>query len=186
MNCPISGKPCSKYRGFYITEKHGDKLNTFQVCEDCLYLNASKSNVEIIQEESKCLTCGKTLGEIVKDSRVGCADCYDNFKHSMQYIISAVQATTESHKGKSPELWRRQQAEQSDPVSFATELSQKMKIAKRNEDYKAAAKFKSILDSFMVKLSEYHEADGERALVLRQELADLIFIYRESESAEGL
>lgn len=184
MNCPLSGKPCNKHKGFYITEKHGEKYDTYQVCEDCLYLNASKSNFEIVQDENKCESCGKTLGEIVKDSRVGCAKCYDNFKYSMEYIITAVQGTTESHVGSPPYLWRREQAEKTDPISFATELSQKMKIAKRNEDYKNAARFKSSLDAFMVKLSEYNDSDGERSVVLRKEMADFIFQYR--ESAQGL
>lgn len=182
MNCPLSGKPCTKHKGFYITEKKDNKYETHQVCEDCLYLNASKSNFEVVQDENKCESCGKTLGEIVKDSRVGCANCYDNFRYSMEYIITAVQGTSEPHVGRSPYLWRREQAEKTDPISFATELSQKMKLAKRNEDYKAAAKFKFNLDSFMVKLSAYNDADGERARSLRSELVEFIFEYRESES----
>lgn len=179
MNCPINGKPCSKYKGFHITEKDGEKIKTYQVCEDCLYLSASK-NTEISSEEKKCKTCGKTLGEIIKESRIGCADCYTEFGSAMEYIIAAVQMGGTKHKGKAPYLWRRQQAEKTDPISFATELSQKMKIAKRDEDYKIAAKIKTTLDEFSKKLSAYHEANDQQVPALRQELADFIFNYRES------
>lgn len=185
MNCPMSGKPCNKYKGFYVTEKNGEKVTNYQVCEDCLYINASK-NAEIASEEKKCKTCGKTLGEIVKESRMGCADCYCEFDSAMEYIIAAVQNSNTRHVGRSPYTWRKQQAENTNPVSFATELSQRMKIAKREENYRLAAKIKVHLDEFNKKLSEYHESNEERAPVLRQELAEFIFNYRESELPESV
>lgn len=184
MNCPINGKPCSKYKGFYITEKKGEDVKTYQVCEDCLYLSSSNTTSSEIK---KCSGCGKTLAEIVKDSRFGCDKCYVEFESSMEYILATVQGVSDaSHKGRKPYLWRKEQAETSSPVSFATELSQKLRIAKKNEDYKLAAKLKSTLDFFGSKLSEYHNADEERAPSIKKELAEFIFKYRESESADGL
>lgn len=186
MNCPINGKPCTKHKGFHVTDKHDGKVETYQVCEDCLYLDTTKKIGSPVAEVT-CESCGVTLNEIIKGGRVGCAQCYTKFGESMAGVIAAVQASTSEtqHKGRTPYLWRLEQAEQTSPVSFATELSQKVRLAKRNEEYKSAAKYKKSLDAFQEKLSEYHEADERRAPALRKELADFIFEYRESELAEG-
>lgn len=186
MKCPLSGKPCNKHKAFYVTEKNKEKISTYQVCEDCLHTHADGKDMDIVKDEKRCWSCGKSLSEIIKDSRVGCAECYLQFEAPMSYIVATVQGTSEPHMGKSPYLWRRRQAELLDPVSFATSLSQKIKIAKRNEDYKTAAKLKSVLDVFQEKLSEYYDADGDRLQVVKSDIAEFIFNYTESESAEGL
>lgn len=183
MKCPLSGKPCNKHKAFYVTDKNNEKVTTYQVCEDCLHTHAEENKMDIVKEEKKCGFCGKSLSEIVKDSRVGCAECYSQFESPMGYIVAAVQGTYEQHRGRSPYLWRRQQAELVNPVSFATMLSQKIKIAKKNEEYMVAARLKAVLDEFQKKLSEYHEAADERLESVKSEIADFIFNYNESESA---
>lgn len=179
MNCPINGKPCVKYKGFFVTEKHGDKVDSYLVCEDCLYINAT-AKLDKPPEFEKC-SCGMTIEEISRGSRIGCAKCYDHFSEVLNKIIAVVQAPNRpQHVGRIPELWKREQAKQTSAVSIATELTQKLKIAIKEENYKMASELKVKIEELRVLIEKYKKADEGQ--ILAEELANFVYDYRWKES----
>lgn len=179
-NCPVSGKPCLKYKAFHVTEKMGVKTNSYVVCEDCLYNNPS-SKLSIAQEDVSC-ACGTKLSDIMKGSKMGCANCYDSFE-DMKYIISAVQNIKDpNHTGKAPYLWKMKQAEDTTCAQFTTSIKQKIKSAVEVEDYKKAIWLKKQIEIFYEIEKKYLKANEEQTPSFLKELVEFIYNFREQES----
>jgi protein-arginine kinase activator protein McsA len=167
-----------KYKCFHITEKHGEKVDSYMVCEDCLYLSAT-SKIKMADEDLSCGTCGMRLEEILKGSRMGCAKCYDRFEKTLDHVIKAVQiGGGERHVGRIPDQWKRLQAEAADPVKFLTELKQKYRISLKSERYDKASFLNEKIIDFEKLLVNYEK---RRAPSVKRELADMIYHCRESE-----
>jgi len=149
LTCPITGKTCYKHKAYSVTEKKGEEQHSYAVCEDCVYMNGSLS---FDDELGPCPFCGETLEAIVKASRIGCAKCYDHFDEPLSHMIAAVQASPgfeNKHTGSVPRSYKQSVADSTTAVRFATELSQKIRIAQREEKYEVASAFNEIL--FVVK-----------------------------------
>lgn len=184
MKCPLSGKPCNKYKGFHITEKAAGKVETHSVCEDCLYTQFQKKENE--NELLKpCSKCGTTLDTVIKGGQLGCAICYEEFGENLIYIISALQGGNKDikHTGNVPESWKISEAEKTIPIKFATELAYKLKSASKNEEYEKASFIKNNLEKFSTLLLRLQQADEERAPSIKKALADFIYEYRKNESS---
>lgn len=70
--------------------------NTIKVCSKCpLLLNAQQFK----KTEEKCLSCGITFEEIVKNQKVGCSYCY-LFIGDLEKIVQSAQDNNTKHKGK--------------------------------------------------------------------------------------
>lgn len=178
MNCPITGKPCLKHKGYTVTEKKDGEGKTHSVCEDCLHLNR---DVWVSDEFGACPSCGTTLESIVKNSRIGCAGCYSHFETPLPFIIASVQAGAESHKGKPPQSHKKLVSESTRAVAFATEILVKIKSSSRDEKYEEAARLNSIL----LKVKELISRSDEKGELLpadREELSKIIMDYRWPES----
>lgn len=178
MTCPINGKPCVKYKCFHITEKQGEKVETYMVCEDCLYISAT-SKIKMSDEDVSCDKCGTKLEDVLKGSRMGCARCYDCFEGTIEHVIRAVQ-DGDRHAGRIPTTWKMEQAEIADPVKFLTELKQKYRIAVKSERYEKASVLNSNISEFESLIEKYEKE--RRPLSIKKEIADLIYKIRESES----
>lgn len=178
MTCPLNGKPCVKYKCFHITEKHGDKIETHMVCEDCLYISAT-SKIKMSDEDIACDSCGLKLDEVLKGSRMGCARCYDCFNKTIEHVIKAVQYG-DRHVGRIPATWKMEQAEKTDPLKFLTELKQKYTMSVKSERYERASEIKLSIINFE-KLLERYEKEG-RSPLLRREIATTIYNIRNLES----
>jgi protein-arginine kinase activator protein McsA len=182
MTCPLNGKPCVKYKCFHITEKHGEKVETYMVCEDCLYISAT-SKIKMSDEDISCDSCGLKLEEVLKGSRMGCARCYDCFEGTIEHVIKAVQ-DADRHVGRIPTTWKMEQAEKTDPLQFLTELKQKYRIAVKSERYERASALNSHIIRFE-ELLERHEKEG-RSPPVQKEIATMIYDIRESELSQSL
>jgi protein arginine kinase activator len=133
LKCPLNGKPCSKYKPHAVSTESGSHM----VCEDCM---ASNPDIKPVDELGPCARCGATIDQIVRNSRIGCSDCYEHFAEPLSYIIAAVQFGGESrHVGSVPETHKRGVAESLEPMKFATELAQKVKLLVRAERYEEAS-----------------------------------------------
>jgi protein arginine kinase activator len=196
MTCPINGKPCSKYKGFHITEKIGGKTQVFEVCEDCLHANMKKV-IEIPQEANDCEMCGMSLGDLLKSTRVGCPNCYNHFDKTIQHVVASAQGSANlSHVGAAPEQYKMRMAENEDLASFLVELDHEVRMAVLGEKYEEVPKLKSKIKEFeetlarykeRVRLDELVETENERrAPSIRKELAKIIFDYRESKLPKSL
>ena len=179
MKCPISGKPCVKYKGFHVTEKSGDKAVDHSVCEDCLFATTTK-NIQVMDEKGTCSSCHTLLNDILKGNRVGCASCYDQFGKTMRHIVDALQGGNDlRHKGEPPRTWKINQAERTDPSAFAAELSREIEAAIDWEMYESVPALKEKLEGFRSLLKKYEMADEHQAPAVKKELAEFVFNYRE-------
>lgn len=178
MTCPISGKPCSKYKAFHVTEKKEGKIEHYNICEDCLYSNISR-NIKPIQEYEVCSNCGTNLNSILQGGRIGCASCYTQFESTFEQILIIMHNAKKEvkHTGRTPDSWIRKQAESINPINFATELKQKLKIAIKKEDFAEAVILKKNIDNFIEILGEYQQAEKEQASCLKKRLVDFIYEY---------
>lgn len=176
MTCPLSGKPCVKYKCFHITEKHGEKVDSYMVCEDCLYLSATAKIKMSDKDDMSCDSCGMSLEEVLRGSRMGCARCYEKFEGTMEHVIKAVQSGDgDRHTGSVPFSWKMGQAEKTDPIKFLTELKQKYRIAVKSERYEKA----SFLNS---KIAEFEKImEKRRSSSAKKEIAEFILECRGSE-----
>lgn len=140
--CPITGKPCSKHRGYTVTEKKGDDSRAYAVCEDCMHL---KNDLSIGDEHPPCSRCGTTLDSIVRSSKIGCAHCYEHFSEPIEFIIDSAQGGESTHVGRVPESFKRSQAASVNPVKFASDLVAEIRRASNEGRYEEAGSLSVVL-----------------------------------------
>jgi len=180
MNCPISGKPCLKYKGFHVTEKKDGKTNSYSVCEDCLHTESATAKIEAVVDKNSCSNCGVTLNDILKGSRMGCAKCYDNFDGTLEHMLAALHNVSKAkHTGGIPLAWKVKQAEETNPVTFLAELNQEMDEIIYQEKYEQVGKIKKDISDFNEILFRYKNADESQAPPIKKELVNFIYEYRE-------
>lgn len=186
MSCPISGKPCHKHKAFHVTEKSADKIETYLVCEDCLYLS-TMNEFKINQPSGECPSCGLKMSDILSGSRMGCMKCYTAFEDTMMEIIKKVQQNNLNHIGHIPESYKRKQAEEMSLASFVEELNAKINKAVNAEMYESAALLKNKMEEFAILLRQYKEEiladenrDEKKAPALRQGLSQFIYDFNNS------
>lgn len=197
--CPISGKVCLKFKAFSITDIKEGKANSFAICEDCLH-NIDEKNIikpeeektEEKKPESKiaCKNCNLSLEDLLKKSKLGCKDCYDFFEKPLIIAFEKLQRVPSKenkelrHTGSVPYLWKKQQAEQTEPKKFLLEIKQKLALAIKYENYKLAAELKNIIkgfESLLNKIDEFKNDDEQKELI-RNQIVEFIYLFREKES----
>ncbi len=125
-----------------------DKNESFQKFLSGLLENTNRPpNVK--NASISCPTCGMTLADFRKTSKLGCADCYDTFKDYLEVIMKRIQSSTQ-HTGKRPgkldiDLKRD---------NMIRQLDSELKIAIMEEDFERAAELRD-------KLKELRE-EGEK------------------------
>lgn len=176
--CPVTGKNCLKYKAYTITNIRDEKVNTINVCEDCL--SQMEDEIHIKNKENNCEFCGLTIDEFFKKAKLGCAKCYDKFEKHIILILEKIHKSKQlKHTGSAPEFWKRQQAENFDNYKFLLMLKQKLAISVKNENYKEASKIKNTIKDFDLLIEEL-SADQNNDNVKKQ-ICDYIFNYLESE-----
>jgi protein arginine kinase activator len=141
---------------------------------------SSNSEIKPVDELGACETCGTTIDQIVRNSRIGCPYCYEHFAEPLSYIIAAVQFGGEGkHIGSVPECHKREKADSLDPIKFATELAQKVKLLARAERYEEA----SVSAKTLAEVKSIIER-GELGPEDRAELAEIAYRHMYPESAE--
>lgn len=181
MSCPLSGKNCTKYKAFHITEKVGEEVKNYSICEDCLHTHIQKTDVV---NDITCSKCGTTAESVLKGGRLGCADCYDELSEILSYMIPVIQNGPKDikHTGSVPNAWLIKESEEESPIKFATELAYKLKAASRDEKYEKAALLKNKLEQFSVLLLRLQKANDQRVPKIKKALADFIYEFRKEES----
>lgn len=95
-------------------------------------MHSSKNNQQ--QDIHVCKTCGMSLQEFKRNSKVGCADCYKNFAEDLLPVVKRLHGTAK-HNGKVP---GRINAESKSQKALE-HLEGQLKIALMQEDYEQAA-----------------------------------------------
>jgi len=92
-------------------------------------------------QSPRCNLCGVSLSEIVKSSRLGCAQCYETFyaqlKPTLQRIHGALEHTGKTPEDGNPELRRRREQEQQ-----LADLREQIAQAVKDENYEQAAQLR--------------------------------------------
>jgi protein arginine kinase activator len=123
--CPITGLPCEHPKTVHVTDVGKDYVatNYFDICQLCglkdktskvaqnildFFDSVIKNKIQNItppdkevQTKSPCPSCGMTIKEIAKASRLGCPDCYEHYKEELIPVIMQNHGSIK-HKGKSP------------------------------------------------------------------------------------
>ena len=186
--CPITGKTCCCPKLYnVITVKKNKKTQEISVCLDCL------SNLESYDGESKiqdaCGFCGMTLDELLKHSKMGCANCYEKFEKPFVFSLEKLQRVPNKNKneikhiGNVPYLWKMQKAESTDPKKFLLELKQKLLLSIKYENYKKAQELKNKItafESFLRKIDEFKQ-DEQQTNLIKKQMFEFIYYVRESE-----
>jgi protein-arginine kinase activator protein McsA len=178
--CPVTGKPCSKHRGYTVTEKKGDDSRSYAVCEDCMHL---KEDLRVGDEHPPCSRCGTTLDSIVRSSKIGCAHCYEHFSEPMEFIVEAAQAGETIHIGRAPESFKRSQAASVDPIKFASDILADMKRASKEGRYEDARSLSLVLDEAKAIINRSDEG-GHLNADDASLFADVVYRHMYFESAE--
>jgi len=82
--------PKNQIKGFKLTNKSDTKLN----------------NNSVRAEYLKCANCGLTFKTFKKTGKIGCAECYTNFKSELDFLLKNIHKTTQ-HIGKKPKRFRK-------------------------------------------------------------------------------
>lgn len=179
MNCPINGKPCSKYKAFHLTENVNEKVENYMVCEDCLYTHISKNSNQVAEE---VCSCGTKLSDVLKGGRMGCSKCYDFFGSNIGYVLATIQNLKDpKHIGRTPYLWKKQQAENTSCSEFAEEMRRKIDRCIERQSYKEAAWIKTQIQKFQEIEKRYINSDKEQASSIKTELVDFILQFRDQD-----
>lgn len=99
-----------------------------------------------------CPNCGTSYDEFVKNSRFGCADCYNVFDLLLGDKIKNLQIS-DQHKGKIPKMVPTARKTQVTPLGEVKlsddeeveNLRRKLKAAIAEEDYEEAAKLRDMI-----------------------------------------
>jgi protein-arginine kinase activator protein McsA len=117
-----------EYEQALLTIKTKDQLNEFLNT-----INKQENN----NESSPCPNCGIELGQILANTRMGCAKCYDHFKDIISSVIRKVQNGDIKHVGKTPK----------NREIDVSSLEGEMKLAIQEERYEDAAKIRDKINA---------------------------------------
>jgi protein arginine kinase activator len=87
-------------------------------------------------QEKACRACGRKASEIQKDTRLGCATCYEVFAEEVAAVIQDVQPSS-THVGKTPASARVR--------SELAARTRQLQEAVAREDFEEAAKLRDLI-----------------------------------------
>ncbi len=166
MTCELCGK---EEATVYYTEIVGGKMVELHLCEKCakekgLGKELGKSTFSLSdllagmaeelgeKEEDahlRCPTCGLSYGEFSKAGKLGCASCYQTFRHNLLPLLRRIHGSTH-HTGK---------VVSKGPGNLKTkreiaDLRKELQRAIEKEAFEEAAKLRDKIEAKEKKLSE--------------------------------
>lgn len=141
----------SRMANVVITQIVGGKQIKLYLCDKCANLNENMLNNEYIslrqflnqlmnakvngpRNSISCDKCGMTLEDFKKNSKVGCAHCYEMFKDYFGSLIRRIYGNS-IHTGKRP----GKSIKDNQIASKINRLTQELKAAIEEEAYERAA-----------------------------------------------
>lgn len=97
---------------------------------------ASNSSIH----EERCPKCGLTLNDIIKNGKVGCNNCYIEFRENLMPIIKKLHANTK-HIGSFPT------SVSSNNSSKISALKAQLEIAIKNQEFELAANIRDEINA---------------------------------------
>lgn len=90
--------------------------------------------------EQKCGSCGHTLGDVMFQGRLGCADCYTAFREKLAPLIEKVHGASQ-HVGKIPSEKRGALSLRSELLRYRSQLRKAIEV----ENYEEAARLRDLI-----------------------------------------
>jgi protein-arginine kinase activator protein McsA len=162
-----------------VTNLKNNNFQSFSVCEECVN--------ELNDNNNSCEFCGMTLEELIKYSRMGCANCYSKFEKFLLINLEKLQKSSPGvelkHVGKIPYSWKKQQSDNLDPRKFLLELKQKLALSINKENYDKSLELKNKIFAFenLVNKIEENKSNFEQVALIKKQISDFIFLFREQE-----
>jgi protein arginine kinase activator len=125
---------CARERGYQVNE------NRIDISLGGLFSGILKSGDQPSERESTCPACGLTLKDIRKTHRVGCPDCYREFKAEITALLRN-EGIEPSYTGMLPPKLEPFRRAKPDPENLKKELQHAIEI----EDYELAAYYRDRL-----------------------------------------
>ncbi|MEE1002609.1 MAG: UvrB/UvrC motif-containing protein [Acutalibacteraceae bacterium] len=96
-------------------------------------------------QTKRCRTCNTSFEEIINNGKMGCPDCYTEFREEILPTLIKIHGKTE-HKGISPENSGSAETNaENTQVDEITKLENELKTAIENEEFEKAAELRDIL-----------------------------------------
>lgn len=161
---------CSKNQAsVHLTEIIGGKVTEIHLCEEC----ARKKTEDIQKQFSiadflselvdidsqdalslpaiKCSGCGLTYQDFKKRGRLGCSQCYEDFKSQLQPLLRKIHGSAR-HRGKSLKEKKEMPLEER-----LAELRKYLERAIKIEEYEEAARIRDEIRALEGKLKKNSE-----------------------------
>ena len=96
---------------------------------------AQQQAAQIAGDAARCACCGTSLRDFRASGRLGCAQCYGAFEHSLRDLLRRVHGSSK-HVGRQ---YRPPAGEAPDRDTALDELRVRLQAAVRSEEFEAAA-----------------------------------------------
>lgn len=106
---------------------------------------------------TKCKGCNCTIGDIVKNGRLGCPECYTSHYLSIEHILKRCHDGATQHVGKVPKRVSSQNPKEEKLAGirdYIKSLEQKMKNAVEVENYEVAGVLKTKIQELQQQLND--------------------------------
>lgn len=113
-------------------------LGGFNLFEDAsnFWNSFFNSNTKLQNNTKRCKSCNTSFSEIIDSGKMGCPDCYSEFREEIMPTLVKIHGKAE-HKGLSPET---KQSDSSDDGISSLEIE--LKKAIENEEFEKAAEIR--------------------------------------------
>ena len=151
--CPLSGVPCDLRKCYHISEIVDNKeVDCLSLCNGCAndyleYKNNPKAFEAKMIETSEqlldnlfgkivipppCSKCGITAQTVMETGKLGCSECYKNFKGELLLVLKDYHNNVK-HIGKKPKSLQKES------------LKEQLKKAIETENYEEASRIKKLI-----------------------------------------
>lgn len=131
----VNGVYMEKHLCAECAKDHGSDFDTFNKAGFISSMFGRPSSTGT----KRCKGCGLTENEFLKSGYLGCSECYETFKESVESVIRKVQGST-AHIGRTP-------SPVTVPKTELEKLSDELSKAIKEEDYKRAAMIRDKIKS---------------------------------------
>lgn len=152
-----------------ISVVSGDQKTTRHLCADCMkkkQLELITGDIQgfvssvlksIVQEKTskestqtvRCSRCGLTFAEFQKTGRLGCAQCYQDFREQLSPVLLRIHGRTQ-HAGRAPFMNEHEREQR----QAASTLRQQMDQAVQEENFEEAARLRDQLKALTDAMKE--------------------------------
>lgn len=168
MQCDI----CHKNEAtVHLTEIIDNQITELHLCEECARQKGAQMEQHFgladllaglsdlgqqfevsgkAKAEVKCPNCGLTYQDFRRIGRLGCSECYEEFKDSLRVLLKRIHGSTQ-HLGRVPEGTKKAAAAPAQKKSEIEKLRSQLQQAIEAEDFEEAARLRDKIRALEAK-----------------------------------